>query len=148
MTAKEYLKQISVLNERINNSLNHIDDLRQKATTMGLSSSLGTERVQSSGSSNDKIGDLVLKIVEYEHMANQNIDEYIDKKNEAVELVNLLDNATYIEILKMRYFEEATFEEIAVCIDKCWRHTIRLHGYALQEFQKELDKQQEICNMS
>ena len=144
MTAKEYLKQISVLNERINNSLNHIDDLRQKATTMGLSSSLGTERVQSSGSSNDKIGDLVLKIVEYEHMANQNIDEYIDKKNEAVELVNLLDNATYIEILKMRYFEQLSFEEIAVTINKCWRHTVRLHGYALQEFQKIIDSELSI----
>ena len=144
MTAKEYLKQISVLNERINNSLNHIDDLRQKATTMGLSSSLGTERVQSSGSSNDKIGDLVLKIVEYEHMANQNIDEYIDKKNEAVELINLLDNATYIEILTMRYFDQLSFEEIAVTINKCWRHTVRLHGYALQEFQKIIDSELSI----
>lgn len=148
MTAKDYLKNISLLNEKIKSNLKHIDDLRNKATNIGSSSNLEIERVQGGNSNHDKIGELISKLDEYEKEANENIDKYVNAKVEAMSLINKMNNPTHIEILVMRYFEEATFEEIAVCIDKCWRHTIRLHGYALQEFQKELDKQQEICNMS
>ena len=139
MTAKEYLRNISVLDKKIKANLKHIDDLRARATSIGSSSNLETERVQGSGSKGDKIGYIVSKIDEYERIANETIDEYVASKNKAMSMIDKLDNGLYIEILSMRYFEEKSFEEIAVTLEKSYRHTTRLHGYALQEFQKIID---------
>lgn len=145
MTAKEYLKNISVLNEKIKANLKHIDDLRAKATSIGSSGNLETERVQGGSSNPDKIGYILTEIDEYERIANETIDEYVASKNEAMSMIDKLDNGLYIEILTMRYFEDATFEEIAVASGKSYRHVTRLHGYALQEFQKIVDKKLDQC---
>lgn len=139
MTAKEYLKNISVLNKKIKASLKYIEDLKTMANNIG-SSNIENERVQGSGGNYDKVGNLVCKIDEYEKLANKFIDNYLDTKNEAMAMIDELDNSLYIEILTMRYFEDATFEEIAVASGKSYRHVTRLHGYALQEFQKIVDK--------
>ena len=139
MTAKEYLRNISVLDEKIKANLKHIDDLRARATSIGSSSNLEAERVQGGSSNPDKVGNLVCKIDEYERIANETIDEYVASKNKAMSMIDKLDNGLYIEILSMRYFEEKSFEEIAVTLEKSYRHTTRLHGYALQEFQKIID---------
>lgn len=127
-----------MLDKKIKANLKHIDDLRARATSIGSSGNIETERVQSSGTNEDKIGDLISKIDEYEKLANKCIDNYLDAKNKAMVMIDELDNSLYIEILTMRYFEDATFEEIAVTLEKSYRHTTRLHGYALQEFQKIL----------
>lgn len=148
MTAKEYLRNISVLDKKIKANLEHIDDLRARATSIGSSSNLEAERVQGGSSNPDKVGNLVCKIDEYEREVNEIIDAYVDAKAEAMSMIDKLDNGLYIEILTMRYFEDASFEEIAVTIDKSWRHTIRLHGYALQDFQKIMDSELIICEMS
>lgn len=139
MTAKEYLRNISVLDEKIKANLKHIDDLRARATSIGSSSNLEAERVQGGSSNPDKVGNLVCKIDEYEREVNEIIDAYVDAKEEAMSMIDKLDNGLYIEILTMRYFEEKSFEEIAVTLEKSYRHTTRLHGYALQEFQKIID---------
>lgn len=139
MTAKEYLRNISVLDKKIKANLKHIDDLRARATSIGSSSNLEAERVQGGSSNPDKVGNLVCKIDEYERIANETIDEYVASKNKAMSMIDKLDNGLYIEILSMRYFEEKSFEEIAVTLEKSYRHTTRLHGYALQEFQKIME---------
>ena len=138
MTAKEYLRNISVLDKKIKANLKHIDDLRARATSIG-SSNLEAERVQGGSSNPDKVGNLVCKIDECEREVNEIIDAYVDAKEEAMSVIDKLDNGLYIEILTMRYFEEKSFEEIAVTLEKSYRHTTRLHGYALQEFQKIID---------
>lgn len=139
MTAKEYLRNISVLDKKIKANLNHLCDLRARATSIGSSSNLEAERVQGGSSNPDKVGNLVCKIDEYERIANETIDEYVASKNKAMSMIDKLGNGLYIEILTMRYFEEKSFEEIAVTLEKSYRHTTRLHGYALQEFQKIID---------
>ena len=139
MTAKEYLRNISVLDKKIKANLKHIDDLRARATSIGSSGNLETERVQGGSSNPDKIGYILTEIDEYERIANETIDEYVASKNKAMSMIDKLDNGLYIEILSMRYFEEKSFEEIAVTLEKSYRHTTRLHGYALQEFQKIMD---------
>ena len=128
-----------MLDKKIKANLKHIDDLIARATSIGSSSNLEAERVQGGSSNPDKIGNLVCKIDEYEREVNEIIDAYVDAKAEAMSMIDKLDNGLYIEILTMRYFEEKSFEEIAVTLEKSYRHTTRLHGYALQEFQKIID---------
>lgn len=140
MNAKEYLNNIKTINTKINILLEHLEDLKAQAITVGSSGNLQTDRVQSSLNTKDKLGDIVAKIGDLEAEINKEIDIYVDEKHRAIKLVASMDNPIYIQVLNLRYLNNKSFEEIAVNIGFSWRHTIRLHGYALQEFQKLLDK--------
>ena len=140
MDAKEYLNNIKTINTKINILLEHLEDLKAQAITVGSSGNLQTDRVQSSLNTKDKLGDIVAKIGDLEAEINKEIDIYVDEKHSAIKLVASMDNPIYIQVLNLRYLNNKSFEEIAVNIGFSWRHTIRLHGYALQEFQKLLDK--------
>ena len=140
MNAKEYLNNIKTINTKINILLEHLEDLKAQAITVGSSGNLQTDRVQSSLNTKDKLGDIVAKIGDMEAEINKEIDIYVDEKHRAIKLVASMDNPIYIQVLNLRYLNNKTLEEIAVSIGFSWRHTVRLHGYALQEFQKLLDK--------
>lgn len=46
----------------------------------------------------------------------------------------------YYNILRLRYFAEKTFEEIAHLINITWQHAVRVYGSALNSLQKILDE--------
>ena len=64
------------------------------------------------------------------------IDEFVDKKNLIISQIDKIENETYYEILFARYIEKKTFEKIADELTYSWRQVIRLHGRALQEFER------------
>lgn len=138
--AKEYLKSIATMNAKINLNLQHISDLREKMMTVGSPGNLDATKVQSSSKGSAVYEDLIILIDDAEREANRTIDEYIDLKQEAIGYVSQLEDKDQIDILRLRYFEEKTFEEIAVTICMSWRHTVRVHGHALQNLQKIMDK--------
>lgn len=138
MRAKEYLQSIRSLDAKINNKINQLDEVRSKLTSVS-STSTGDERVQTSISLGSKTESLIIKLEVLSEEINGDIDRYVGEKNKAINLVNCLENKTYIEILSFRYFEGRTWEEIAVKMGYGYRHTLRIHGQALVEFQKVLD---------
>ena len=140
MTAKDYLKAIGALNAKIDMNLQHIGDLREKMMTVGSPGNLDATKVQSSSKGSAVYEDLIMLIDDAEREANRTIDEYIDLKQEAIGYVSQLEDKDQIDILRLRYFEEKTFEEIAYLISISWRHTVRVHGFALNNLQKILDK--------
>lgn len=140
MKAKEYLKSIATMNAKINLNLQHIGNLREKLTVVGSPGNLDATKVQKSSKSSAVYEDLIMLIDDAEREANRTIDEYIDLKQEAIGYVSQLEDKDQIDILRLRYFEEKTFEEIAVTIRLSWRHTVRVHGHALQNLQKIMDK--------
>ena len=131
MTAKEYLRQISVLNAKIARRQRQVEELKLLAT--GTGSAMVKDRVQSSPSP-DKMSDIVAKWIDMEADVTEMIDKLVDKKNRIIGEIHQLDDERYIRILEMRYIDQETWEQIAVnmCMDV--RHIYRLHGYALQEF--------------
>ena len=62
-----------------------------------------------------------------------------DKQNEIVKQLNQMESSEYRYILFNKYIKGNTIEEIAVELDKDYKYTCTLHGYALNEFDK-LDK--------
>ena len=134
MTTKEYLCQISRLDRMINNKLSEISQLRELA--MSVSAITNEERVQTTPNF-DKIGTAYCKIEEMEEKLDKLIDEFVDKKNLIISQIDKIENETYYEILFARYIEKKTFEKIADEMAYSWRQIIRLHGGALQEFEKK-----------
>ena len=134
MDTKQYLQQISRLDRMIQNKLAEISQLRELA--MSVSAVKNEERVQTTPNF-DKIGTAYCKIEEMEEKLDKLIDEYVDKKNLIISQIDGIENETYYEILFARYIEKKTFEKIADEMAYSWRQIIRLHGGALQEFEKK-----------
>ena len=134
MDTKQYLQQISRLDRMIQNKLAEISQLRELA--MSVSAITNEERVQTTPNF-DKIGTAYCKIEEMEEKLDKLIDEYVDKKNLIISQIDKIDNEAYYEILFARYIEKKTFEKIADEMAYSWRQIIRLHGGALQEFEKK-----------
>ena len=133
MDTKQYLQQISRLDRMIQNKLAEISQLRELA--MSVSAVKNEERVQTTPNF-DKIGTAYCKIEEMEEKLDKLIDEFVDKRNLIISQIDKIENETYYEILFARYIEKKTFEKIADEMTYSWRQVIRLHGRALQEFEK------------
>ena len=134
MDTKQYLNQISRLDRMIQNKLAEISQLRELA--MSVSAVKNEERVQTTPNF-DKIATAYCKIEEMEEKLDKLIDEFVDKKNLIISQIDKIENETYYEILFARYIEKKTFEKIADEMTYSWRQVIRLHGRALQEFEKK-----------
>ena len=133
MDTKQYLSQISRLDRMIKNKMTELSQYRDLAC--GLSAVTNEERVLSSPDF-DKMTGKVAKILEMEQKIDSLIDEYVDKKNLIVSQIDSMENETYYQILFSRYIEKKNFEKIADEMSYSWRQIIRLHGRALQEFDK------------
>lgn len=134
MTTKEYLSQISRLDRMIKNKLTELSQLKEM--THGLSATPNEERVQSTPNF-DKIGTAYCKIESMEENIDRLIDEYADKKNEIISRIDGMEDEILYDILFSRYIARKTFEKIADNMNYSFRQTTRLHGKALQEFEKK-----------
>lgn len=134
MTTKEYLSQISRLDRMIKNKLTELSQLKEM--TCGLSAIPNEERVQSTPNF-DKIGTAYCKIESMEENIDRLIDEYADKKNEIILQIDGMEDEILYDILFSRYIARKTFEKIADNMNYSFRQTTRLHGKALQEFEKK-----------
>ncbi len=137
MTAKAYLKQIRLLDERINDGcdeLAQLDALLKKVTA-----AMGGE-VVSSSKDHDKMTDIIHKIDKLREKLNRNVDKYVDIKKEAADLLPQLENPVFQTILHSRYVLYKTFEKIAEEIGYTYQWTVHLHGLALLEFEKIMKK--------
>ena len=134
MTAKEYLRQLKYLDNRINAKLLEREQIRTIAekTTVSLS-----EKVQTS-SSGTKMDDVVVRLVELEELINKDIDKLVELREEAGNKINRISNDKYKIVLSMYYLSNKTFEEVAELTNMSFRWVHKLHGRALKEFEKIL----------
>jgi hypothetical protein len=133
LETKQYLGQISRLDRMIKNKMTELS--QYKDLIYGLSAVVNEERVQTSPDF-DKMTGKVAKVLKIESKIDELIDEYVDKKNLIISQIDSMENEIYYEILFARYIEKKTFEKIADEMMYSWRQIIRLHGKALQEFEK------------
>ena len=130
MNAKEYLRQYEDALADIRNIEAELEELED----MGMSITVNAdgERVQSSGSQ-DAIGSLVAKICDMRIELMDKRSDALDKMHRIQKTINRVENKDYRQILHMRYIEKATWERIAVALDRSYQWVCRLHGRALNE---------------
>lgn len=132
MTAKEYLQRIRKMDFEIKALKDLAEEQRTKLTRISpvLSDMPGC------GGTTDKIPDGLSRLYDVYGELSKKIIEVEKEKDIAYELVASLQDNTHRAILYMRYFSYRSFEEISVSLGYSYRHVCRLHGEALQQFEK------------
>lgn len=134
MKTKDYLSQVSRLNKMINNKLSEIHQLRELSVSI---SAIGNDEKVQTSPNFDKIGTTVAKIDEMENNLDKMIDEYLVKRERIIAQIDTMEEESVYQILFSRYIEKKTFEKIATEMKYSWRQIVRLHGKALQQFEKK-----------
>ena len=133
METKQYLSQIERLDKQIQNKLAEIYQLKAMACSVTVSNE--SDRVQTSPDK-DRLGSTVAKIVDLEKETDRLVDEFVKKRNHIIGQIDRMENVDYYHVLSMRYVSRNTFESIAEKTDWSIRQVFKLHGRALQEFEK------------
>ena len=135
MTAKEYLSRYKLLDSKINDRLEQLEDLRSMA--------LRITPVQGDGSahsgSSDKIGSIVAKIVDLESTINIDIDRLIELKLEIESIIKSVNDDVLETLLIKRYINCKTFEQIAVEMHYTYKWICVMHGKALKKIKEYIE---------
>lgn len=138
MTAKEYLQQIEILDELIEAKQVELFQLRRLATSVTVPTD--REAVQTSGTS-DKVGEMVVKIVDLENEINEMIDDFIDRKIKCINIIDQIKPPLYHKVLHKHYVQYKPLTDIASEISYSYQYILEIHAKALQEVEKILFKQ-------
>ena len=133
MTAKEYLRQLRSLDILINAMLQEKERLFAMATK--VNAPLSDCKVDSSPD-NSKNTDLIIKVAALQGEINKQVGDYVDLRMTIIQQISGIEDMRYRTILTMRYIDRRSFSEIAVLMKYNLRWVKRLHGWALQEFEK------------
>ena len=135
MTAKEYLLQAYLLEERIDSKLEQVEALRCLATksTAIIRSHPG------GGSGNDSfMEDAIIKIVDMERENTAEMERMVDLKKEIAETICQVGEPELQTLLEMRYLCYRDWPEIAGAMYYSKASVHRLHQKALEKVERIL----------
>ncbi|WP_407399601.1 DUF1492 domain-containing protein [Treponema sp.] len=135
MNAKELMKQIRSLDTSIDIKATEIDHL--KAMLLKITPTLKDDP-SFSGGFQDKLGEIMPKIVDLNNEINAEIDALVDKRDLILALLDQVEDPDQRNVLYKRYFEYKTWEQIAVEMNYTCRWIYKIHGNALQSINKIL----------
>lgn len=135
--AKEFFLSIRNIDAQIDVKLQHLATL--KALAVKVTASSGGE-VVSSTSSGRSLENAVAKIIDLEHEIDVDIDAYVGLKRTAMKIISELPNEKHRRVLTERYLCGKTFEAVAVDMGYSYFGICRLHGAALAEANKIIQK--------
>lgn len=135
MKAKDYLRQLKMLDRLIENKLAEKEQWKAMATS--TTQQLTADRVQTSGNQ-QKMADAVCKIIEIEAEIDACIDSLVDTKRDVIKTLERL-NPTEYDLLHKVYVQFLTFEEVADKKGKSYSWVTTVHGRALKNVQRILD---------
>lgn len=150
MTAKEYLRQVAVLDKKIEQKTREKDDLINMAA--GLRSPTNDPNKVQTSAVGDRMADTIARYVDIENEINSMIYEYVAKKDKIINEIHSLSDVRYIELLYLRYIPDAEthrtkrLDEIAEIMKRSdgqpysCDHIVRMHGKALESFYKKILK--------
>lgn len=138
MDAKIYLMQVEKLDVRIQNKL--IERQQWRDIALGITASVGGERVQSS-SSQQKMADAIEKCVDMESEIDNLVDELVNAKKKVIETIEQLNSPTEYNVLHKRYIQFLTLQEIADDYGRDYTWVTTTHGRALKNVQNILNRE-------
>ena len=134
MDAKGCLEEYKLMQTRLNVLQAEIERLRAEAESV----SINLDGMPKGGQASDKTARLAVQIADLETTMQSELSGLLLKRMKIINQLGELKNHRHQELLHKRYIECKTWETIAYEMDMSWRHTYRLHGSALAEFQKIL----------
>ncbi|AMB94911.1 DUF1492 domain-containing protein [Aerococcus sp. UMB8608] len=136
MEIKDKLRRCRKIDEEIST----LDRSRKTIyDTLLAATDYSSERVQASH--RNHVDEKYTRLASLQEEIDQKIDELVDLKIDLFQLINTLDDSRYRNVLIDYYLNRKTWEEVAVNNHWTYRHTLRLHGQALQQLRaKEVTK--------
>lgn len=132
MTAKEYLNQARHLDALIHCRLREIDYWRDLSSS--VSGSSFEEHHNPNRPTEAPFVRCLEKIDEMQHSVEEKVAYLIRLKEEINKAIDKLDNRDEQLLLRYRYLDNCTWEEIAAMLNVSIRSAHRIHGMALQHF--------------
>lgn len=136
--AKSYLKRVKLYDTHIDNKLAELE--RLKAMVTKITATWKDDVVSGGSRSQDKIGDAVSRIVDLQKEINQDIDSYVDMKQEVLDLVDKIEDADQLNVIYKRYILYETFEQIACEMFMTYRNVCYIHGKALESISEMMQE--------
>lgn len=133
--AQIFLEQVEKLDVQTECKL--IEKQQWHDLALSITSQMGGERVQSSGSQS-KMADALSRCVDAEGEIDRAIEKLVATKKEVTAVLEQLENATYYKALHLRYIQHKTLKEIANIFMSDYTYVTTLHGRALTEVEKIL----------
>lgn len=137
MRAKEYLQKLKKLDTVIDQKIKEIDNLKLMSTSVGALD-YSRDKVQTSPDINAPYVRSIDRICDMQNEISMEIDRFIDEKHKIINQIQGLSDSRYIEVLFKRYVEYKKFETIATEMCLTYTYVIEIHGYALQQFEKNI----------
>lgn len=136
MTAKEYLKQVYLLDKRIDSDIEEVTELRALAEKVTVP--MENERVQTSLSGEAPFLRSLEQIWTLEQEINDEIDKLVDLKRQIRRTIDKLEDFNQKMLLRYRYIHCYSWENIAEKMGISLRWAYGLHGKALQALEAVL----------
>ncbi len=132
MSARQYLGQTYLLDQRISSMVTQIALLRSNA--LNITANIHEVSVQTSHD-NTKMENTIVKIMQQESEMNREIDRLIDLKEEVRQVIGRVPNVEYRLLLELRYLCFKNWEEIAVEMNYSMDYVFKMHRKALEMVQ-------------
>ena len=129
MTKKEYLLQYKDAQREVDRLINERARWIARATKVTPTYT----GMPHGGSGEDRMQDAVERLSEVEKELNEKIDKLVDLRREVDMAISTIGDTRLETVLRYRYIDCMTFEQIAVKMSYCYEHICRLHGLALQK---------------
>lgn len=135
--AKKFLSEYGRLRLKIIRLKSEVEEIRSEAES--LSAWTDGDRVQSSMQP-DKLGAVVARLVDKENETLDVINEYINRMNEIDRMLDQIEDPKLALILELKYKRGYIWDQVADEMHYNRRWVQRLHGRALDEMCKLLNR--------
>lgn len=126
MTAKQLLNRARAIDRQIDSLLQTKQELRDRLLNT-------TQNYESDGAQATKDPHKYDGLVIIENQIDNLIDEMLVAKGEALAVIAQVQDWRVREVLKRRYVDTQSFEQIAVSMNYGWRNIMKLHKRGLIE---------------
>lgn len=133
MTVKEYLRRVRDAERELRAVEREYQRARDDITNL---KAMEYDRDKVGNSHIGDLSDAIVTLEKYAERVNARWDELIAFREEAKKQLEQIKDWRYRAVLEQRYLLGESWEQIAVGMGYNYRWILRLHGKALQEFQK------------
>ena len=133
MTVKEYLRRVRDAERELRAVEREYQRARDDITNL---KAMEYDRDKVGNSHIGDLSDAIATLEKYAERVNARWDELIAFREEAKKQLEQIKDWRYRAVLEQRYLLGESWEQIAVGMGYNYRWILRLHGKALQEFQK------------
>ena len=132
---KEKLRQYGWLMKNVALLEDQLAELETKATSTTINIK---QDMISGGCSEDKMSGQVAQIVDLKNQINQKLEKAYAIRQKIEEAIEVLDEREKL-LVRLKYIQCKTWEEVAVEMGYTWQHTHKIHAKCLDDLKEVIE---------